>query len=57
MKAKVSTKSNYKNLNGQWVEIKEFLGTIISCLVFDEILGKKITVDFSLKEITEIKNN
>jgi len=57
MKAKVSTKSNYKNLNGQWVEIKEFLGTIISCLVFDEILQKNITVDFSLKEIIEIKNN
>jgi hypothetical protein len=57
MKAKVSTKSNYRNLNGQWVEIKEFLGTIISCIVFDEILGKHITVDFSLKEITEIKNN
>jgi hypothetical protein len=57
MKAKVSTKSNYRNLNGQWVEIKEFLGTIISCIVFDETLQKKITVDFSLKEITEIKNN
>ena len=57
MKAKVSTKSNYKNLNGQWLVIKEFLGTIISCIVFDEILQKNITVDFSLKEITEIKNN
>ena len=57
MKAKVSTKSNHRNLNGQWLEVKEFIGTIVACIVFDEILQKNITVDFYLKEITEIKSN
>lgn len=57
MKAKVSTKSNHRNLNGQWLEVKEFLGTIVACIVFDEILQKNITVDFYLKELTEIRNN
>lgn len=27
MKAKVNTKSNYRNLNGQWLEVKEIVGT------------------------------
>lgn len=57
MKAKVSTKSNYKNLNGQWLEVKEFLGNIVACVIFSEEEQRHITVDFSLKEIIEIKNN
>ena len=56
MKALINTKSNYRNLNGQWLTIKEFLGNIVACKFFDMELGKEITVDFNIKEIKEIKN-
>lgn len=55
MKAQIKTKSNYKNLNGQWLDIKEIFGTRVSCLYFSEEFQKIITVDFDLKEITQIK--
>jgi len=57
MKAKVNTKSNYKNLNGQWLEVKEIVGTRVSCLSFSEEFQRMITIDFSLNEVTEIKTN
>ena len=57
MKAKVSTKSNYKNVNGQWLEVKEFLGNMVSCVIFSEEEQRHITIGFTLKEITEIKSN
>lgn len=53
MKAKVNTKSNYRNLNGQWLEVKEIVGTRVTCIVETEDLGKQ-NVDFNLKEITEM---
>ncbi len=55
MKAKIKTKSNYKNLNGQWLEVKEIFGTRVSCLWFSEEFQKMITIDFSLSEILELK--
>ena len=54
LKAKVNTKSNYKNLNGQWLEVKEFLGTLVACIIVDEN-GQIVTTDFNIKEIEEIK--
>lgn len=55
MKAKVNTKSNYRKLNGQWLEVKEIVGTRVSCLVETEEHGK-VTIDFNLKEVTEINS-
>jgi hypothetical protein len=57
MKALVNTKSNYRNLNGKLVAIKEFLGSIVACEIYCEELGKMITFDLSLNEIKEIKSN
>ena len=56
MKAKVNTKSNYRNLNGQWLDVKEIVGTRVSCIVNTNDLGTQ-TVDFTLKEITELNTN
>lgn len=53
MKAKVNTKSNYRNLNGQWLEVKEIVGTRVTCIVETEEYGKQ-SVDFNLKEVTEM---
>ena len=53
MKAKVNTKSNYRNLNGQWLNVKEIVGTRVTCIVEFEELGKQ-SVDFTLKEVTEL---
>ena len=53
MIVKVNTKSNYRNLNGQWLEVKEIVGTRVSCVVETEEYGKQ-TVDFNLSEVTEM---
>jgi hypothetical protein len=53
MKAKVNTKSNYKGLNGQWLEVKEIVGTRVTCIVTFAEFGKQ-SVDFTLKEVTEL---
>jgi len=47
MKAQVKTKSNFRNLNGQWLDVKEIVGTRVSCIVDTEEYGKQ-TIDFSL---------
>ena len=57
MKVLVNTKSNYKNLNGKWVTVKEFLGTVIACEIYCEELGRMMTFDLSINEIKEIKSN
>lgn len=55
MKVQVNTKSNYRNLNGQWLNVTEANGTRVSVLVdFD---GVPTTVDFTLKEVSAIKYN
>ena len=53
MIAKVNTKSNYRNLNGQWLQVKEIAGTRVTCIVETEEYGKQL-VDFHLKEVTEM---
>ncbi len=53
MYAKIQTKSNYRNLNGQFVKVKQFLGTLLYCQA--EISNETITFDVSLSEITEIR--
>jgi hypothetical protein len=55
MKALVNTKSNYRNLNGTWVTIKKFLGTIVECQYFCKQREVLVTFDLSLTEIKEIK--
>ena len=57
MKALVKTKSNYRNLNGQWVTIKQFLGNIVYCQYFCKEREILVTFDLLLNEIIEIKEN
>lgn len=52
LKAKIKTKSNYRNLNGQWLPVKECKGTRVSCIIETEI-GQQ-TADFDLSEIAEM---
>ena len=56
MKAKIQTKSNYRNLNGQWLQVKEIVGTRVTCVVETEEYGKQ-NVDFRLNEVTEMNTN
>jgi len=56
MQAKIKTKSNFQNLNGQWLQVKEVLGTRVTCLKFSQEFQKNISIDFTLNEITEFKN-
>ena len=58
MKVKIKTKSNYRSLNGEWLEVHEAQGTRISGYVPDaSSKDGKIVVDFAISEITEIKYN
>ena len=56
MKALVNTKSNYRNLNGTWVTITKFLGSLVECEIFCIELNRNVRIDLSLTEIKEIKN-
>lgn len=56
MKAKIQTKSNYRNLNGQWLQVKEIVGTRVTCVVETEEHGKQ-NVDFRLNEVTEMNTD
>ncbi len=49
IKVKVETKSNFRELNGLWLNVIEMNGTRVSCLV------DGLTVDFNLVEIKEVK--
>jgi hypothetical protein len=53
MKAQVKTKSNFRNLNGQWLELKEIVGTRVTCIVPFAEFGSQ-TVDFTLSEVVKI---
>ena len=53
MKAKIKTKSNYKNLNGQWLEVAEIIGNRITCYYFCKDFWRLITIDFIASEILE----
>jgi hypothetical protein len=56
MKALVNTKSNFKNLNGTWVNIRKFLGNFAECEYFCIYLNRMTTFDLLLTEIKEIKH-
>jgi hypothetical protein len=53
LKAQIKTKSNYKNLNGKFVKVIQFLGTIVYCEYINEN-GDVVRCDFSINEITQI---
>lgn len=57
MKALINTKSNYNNLNGQWLEVKELQGNRVTCIAWSDEFNKFINVDFVLTEIKEFNNN
>ena len=56
MLAKVNTKSNYRGLNGKWLEVKELNGRRVTLWATVEDLGR-ITIDFSIKEIEEFSSS
>jgi len=49
LKAKINTKSNFRNLNGVTLEVIEISGSRVSCIYFDRI--NYITIDFTLQEV------
>ncbi len=53
LKAQINTKSNYRNLNGKYVDIIQFLGSIVYCQYTNES-GDLVKCDFGIKEITRI---
>jgi hypothetical protein len=53
MKVQVKTKSNFRNLNGQWLELKEIVDTRVTCIVLFDDLGRQ-TIDFTLSEVVKI---
>ncbi len=55
---KINTKSNYRNLNGQWLEVKEISGKRVTCKVMDnENEEGFIHCDFTLSEVEEMLYN
>lgn len=55
MYATINTKSNYRNLNGQELEVVKFEGTSISVKYFNEEFQADITTSFNLTEISAIR--
>jgi hypothetical protein len=53
MIVKVKTKSNYRNLNGEWLKVKEIVRTRVSCIIKFAEFGEQ-SVDFNLSEVTEM---
>lgn len=53
--AEIYTKSNFYNLNGQWLQVVQMYKTRVSCIA--EIDGKMQHVDFMLSEIIGFKYN
>ena len=49
----VKTKSNYRNLNGVALRVKEIIGDIVAVKVWSDELQKYLTVDFKLKEVVK----
>jgi hypothetical protein len=57
MLATINTKSNYRNLNGRTLLVKEIVGRRVTCMVFMPEVGKFNPVDFTIDEcyITSIE--
>lgn len=53
IRAEISTKSNYAGLNGQFVKVINFCGTIVFC-EYEDTDGEKKRSDFTLSEIKKI---
>lgn len=53
MRVKVRTKSNYRNLNDQWLELIEVVGTRVTIKTIFAEFGT-MTVDFTLNEVVEM---
>lgn len=49
LKVKVNTKSNYRGLNGQWLQVKEIVGRRVSCVTD----GYMAIMDFTVDEVVE----
>ena len=54
LQAKLQTTSNFRNLNGTWVNVIQFLGTIVYVKAIDPETDTDICFDVSLSEISEI---
>lgn len=55
MKALINTKSNYRNLNGKELEVKEIYGKRVTCKLNDPEFPKALSVDFMLHEVTFVE--
>lgn len=53
--AQINTKSNFRNLNGQWLQVVQMYKTRITCIA--EVDGKMQHCDFFLNEITGFQFN
>lgn len=54
-KAKFNSKSNFKNLNGQFLKVVQFLGTIVFVEYYDAEMDATKTCDFYVNELVEIR--
>lgn len=53
---KAKTKSNYRDLNGKWLHLKEVHKTRVSAIIFDDEIGKDIITDFNLSEVVKFNH-
>jgi hypothetical protein len=51
MQALIKTKSNFRNLNNQWLVVKEMKGKRVTCSIVAD--GQPLNVDFTLSEVVE----
>ncbi len=51
MKAKINTKSNFRNLNGEWLTVSEMKGDRVTCVFNDDQSDKTLLADFKIYEI------
>ena len=51
LKAKIQTKSNFRNLNGEVLNVYEIVKNRVTCNMFDPTIGKCIKADFTLNEV------
>lgn len=52
----VKTKSNYRNLNNKFVNIHQFIGTLVYCSVYCNEKETEVFFDLNLNEIYYIKS-
>lgn len=52
LRAKINTKSNYRNLNDQFLDVHQMAGRRVTCICQNEF-GHNIYVDFTIDEVSE----